>query len=134
MPLTIGEVAARSGLSASAIRYYEEQGLVPRVARKGGRRIYDALILDRLAAIDLAKSAGFTLAQIRDLFSAVGSGGPASAWAKFSEAKRADLDERLARLVRMKAVLSELARCGCATLAECGRAFNAARSRLPPER
>ncbi len=59
--LTIGQVALKAGLRASAIRYYEAQGLLPPAPRHGGKRVYDASILVRLSAIDLAKTAGFTL-------------------------------------------------------------------------
>lgn len=126
--LTIGDVASRAGLRPSAIRFYEEQRLVPAAHRKGGKRIYDASVLDRLALIELAKAAGFTLQEIRDLLADVGLRRPASAsWRKLADAKRADLDEQISRVAMMKDVLSMLARCTCATLTDCGRALNAAR-------
>ena len=126
--LTIGDVAARAGLRPSAIRYYEEQGLVPEVHRKGAKRIYDASILDRLALIELAKAAGFRLEEIRSLLADTGQRRPASIWRKLAGAKRADLDEQILRVAAMKDVLSMLTRCTCTTLADCGRALNAARS------
>lgn len=52
--LAIGEVAGRAGLRASAIRYYEEQGLLPRPRRRSGKRVYDVSVLDRLALIELS--------------------------------------------------------------------------------
>jgi len=132
--LTIGEVASRAGLQASAIRYYEALGLVPMAHRSGGKRIYDASILDRLAAIELAKRAGFELREIRDLLSEVGQGRPAPIWRKLAKAKRGELDEQISRLATMKEVLSKLAGCNCRTLADCGRAFIAARARSTGER
>ena len=57
--LTIGAVAARTGLRASAIRYYESRGLLPVASRAAGKRVYDASVLARLAVIRLAKTAGF---------------------------------------------------------------------------
>ena len=63
--LTIGEVARRAGVRASAIRYYEEAGLLPAPERVGGKRRYDEGILRRLAIIGGAKRAGFTLREIR---------------------------------------------------------------------
>ncbi|MCF6196292.1 MAG: MerR family transcriptional regulator, partial [Emcibacter sp.] len=63
----IGEVAKRAGLAASAIRYYEREGLIPRADRKGNARVYGADIFDRLMLIELAKSAGFTIAETRKL-------------------------------------------------------------------
>jgi DNA-binding transcriptional MerR regulator len=59
--MTIGQVAKRSGLRASAIRYYERVGLLPKPARSGGQRRYDSRILDRLAVLERAKNCGFTL-------------------------------------------------------------------------
>ncbi len=106
--LTIGQVASRAGLRASAVRYYEAQGLLPAASRRGGKRVYDASILERLAVIALAKMAGFEVHEIRDL------------------------DEQISRLARMKDVLAKLRGCRCATLEECGRAFNRARSKHPP--
>ena len=67
--LGIGEVARRAGLKASALRYYEAEGLIPRAPQRSGRRVYDESILDRLRIIQLAKSAGFTMAEIKRLLS-----------------------------------------------------------------
>src|SRR5690349_11986056 len=66
--LSIGEVARRSGLRTSAIRYYEEAGLLPDPPRANGRRQYDAGVLPRLALIAAAQGMGFTIAEIRTLF------------------------------------------------------------------
>lgn len=132
--LTIGEVASRTGLRPSAIRYYEEQGLVPAAIRKRGKRIYDASVLHRLALIELAKAAGFTLREIRDLLADVGLHRPASAsWRRLADLKHADLDEQISRAARMKDVLSMLTRCTCETLTDCGRALNSARLQPPRE-
>ena len=126
--LTIGEVAARAGLRASAVRYYEAQGLLPAVSRRGGRRIYDASIVDRLGVIALAKMAGFEIREIRDTLSRVGDSQPAPAWKRLGETKRIALDEQIARLTRMKDALAKLDGCRCDTLEQCGRAFNS----VPP--
>lgn len=130
--LTIGQVASRAGLRASAIRYYEAQGLLPRTSRKGGKRIYDASILERLAVIELAKMAGFNLQEIRAVLSSVGEGQPAPGWGKLVHAKDIEIDAEMRRLAGVKDVLAKLSACTCATLEDCGRAFNAARSRQPP--
>ncbi len=63
--LTIGEVVRRAGIRASAIRYYEEAGLLPEPERVGNKRRYDEGVLRRLALISGAKRAGFTLSEIR---------------------------------------------------------------------
>lgn len=65
--LTIGQVAARAGLRTSHIRYYERVGVLPPPDRAGGQRRYDEQVLHRLAVVDVAQRAGFTLAEICDL-------------------------------------------------------------------
>jgi MerR family redox-sensitive transcriptional activator SoxR len=125
--LRIGEVAERSGIAASAVRYYERQGLLPRPARLGGRRVYDASVLDRLRLIELGKGAGFTLGELGRLL-----GGferrtpPGERWRALVRAKGAELDRRIAEAQRMKRVLRRVARCRCPTLADCGRAARSA--------
>src|SRR5262245_30293994 len=90
--LTIGAVALRAGLRPSAVRYYEEVGLVPPPRRRGGQRIYDACVLDRLALIELAKGAGFSLRETRDLIAAVAEHRSAAAsWQAMARAKLAEL-------------------------------------------
>src|SRR5262252_8146170 len=75
--LTIGEIASRAHLSASAVRYYEDAGLLPEPPRVSGQRRYGEDVLQRLAVIDVAKRAGFTLAEIRQLLDATDQGEPA---------------------------------------------------------
>lgn len=124
--LGIGEVARRSGVSASAIRYYEGCGLLPRVPREGGRRIYDEGVLDRLAVIELAKGSGFTLREIQRLLRGLGSKRPAAAsWRRLAAGKLHELDGRIAQLERMRELLGTLSACDCPTLEDCGRALRA---------
>lgn len=66
--LDINEVAKRSGLPASALRYYEEKGLLKSVGRRGLRRLFDPSVLERLAMISLGRSAGFSLDEIAKMF------------------------------------------------------------------
>jgi MerR family transcriptional regulator, redox-sensitive transcriptional activator SoxR len=63
--MTIGQVAKETGLAASAIRFYEQAGVLPRPIRIGGRRQYDSSILERLAVIGRARACGFSLAETR---------------------------------------------------------------------
>jgi MerR family redox-sensitive transcriptional activator SoxR len=126
--LTIGEVAARVGLRASAVRYYEAQGLLSAASRRGGKRVYDAAILDRLGMIALAKRAGFELHEIRDSLAAAGEILSPPSWKRRGKAKRIALDQRIARLTEMKDVLAKLDGCRCDTLEQCGRAFNSVRA------
>ena len=117
--MTIGQVAERAGIRASAIRYYEAEGLLPAPPRTGGKRRYDHSVLERLALIALVKSAGFALGEIRTAFSMPGD--PAVVWKRLSVRKRVELDWKLSELERRKTMLKRLSRCGCATLEECGR-------------
>lgn len=127
--LTIGEVAARAGLRPSAIRYFEDQGLLPAADRRAGRRVYDETVLNRLAVIELAKAAGLTIREIRELLADAGGRQPAGfRWRKLAEPKMIELDDRIAQTVQMKTVLSALATCTCSTLDDCGRAFELLRS------
>jgi len=122
--LTIGEVAARTGVRASALRYYEAAGLVPAPRRRGGKRVYDPAVLDRLAVIELAKAAGFTLRETRSLLTGLGRRRPAArAWQRLARDKVAELDRRIAEASRMKAMLGVLVACDCPTLGDCGRAL-----------
>ena len=66
--MTIGQVAKECGVAASAIRYYEAEGVLPKPVRIGGRRLYDRAVLDRLAVIERAAACGFSLAEVRQLF------------------------------------------------------------------
>jgi MerR family redox-sensitive transcriptional activator SoxR len=132
--MTIGEVASRTGLRASAIRYYEGLGLLPRPSRRAGRRVYDTSIVERLAVIELAKTSGFALKEIRALLARTGGQAPATAWRELASAKGPEIDAQMQRLVLMKDILVKLKRCSCATLEECGRAFIEARAREPRDR
>ena len=72
MDLDINEVAKRSGVPASALRFYEEKGLVASVGRRGLRRLFDRSVLERLSLISLGRSAGFSLDEIAKVFAADG--------------------------------------------------------------
>jgi len=127
--LRISEVARRTGLRSSALRYYERIGILPAPARSGGQRLYDETVLHRLALIDTARRTGFTLAEIRVLFFGFREGTSASArWRDLSRRKLAELDADLKRLHEMRRVLRRLsACCKCSELMECGRRLHAGR-------
>ena len=135
--MTIGELANRTGLAASTIRYYEEVKLLPRPARAGGRRVFDDEALDRLLVITFAKEAGFSLREIRQLFDGFASDTPAGArWQKLATAKLAEMEALAARIDAMKKLLREALRCGCVELKGCARLFRegaAARSTAVPD-
>jgi len=122
--LTIGEVAKRTGVAASALRYYEREGLIPRADRRGGKRVYGEDILDRLALIGVCKGAGFTVAEMQTLIRGFGRRTPPGRrWRKLAAEKLTELDARIAEVERMKRVLETVTRCECPTLAECSRAI-----------
>src|SRR5690606_30616554 len=97
--LDIAEVAQRSGFAPSALRFYEQRGLIRSAGRHGLRRIFDPEVLGRLALIDCARGAGFTLAQISRFLSATPDDTDLRA---HLAARAAQLDDDIARLVRMR--------------------------------
>jgi MerR family transcriptional regulator, redox-sensitive transcriptional activator SoxR len=115
--LTIGEVARRSGVAATALRYYEHIGLVPAPARMGGQRRYDESVLARLDVIRLCKSAGFVLEEIQLLFADDVPGRPATR--ALGEAKLAEIDARMASLARARAIIEWGMRCTCVSIDAC---------------
>lgn len=122
--LTIGEVAERAGVAASALRYYERQGLIPKADRRGGKRVYEESILDRLTLIGVAKAAGFTVAEIQTLLSGFSRRTPpGQRWRKLAERKLEELEARIAETEQMRRVLEAVTRCECPTFEECSRAM-----------
>jgi MerR family transcriptional regulator, redox-sensitive transcriptional activator SoxR len=121
--MTIGEVAKEAGLRASAIRFYEKSGLLPRPVRSSGQRRYDRSILARLAVLKRAKDCGFTLDEARQLFN--DHGRPRERWERVAVTKMAELDELMQKIAAMKNLLEK--RCQCADLEECGRKLLEAR-------
>lgn len=115
--LTIGEVARRSGVAATTLRYYEQIGLVPPPGRVGGQRRYDDAMLARLEIIGLCKSAGFALDEIQRLFADDVPGRPASR--ALAQAKLAEIDARLESLARARAVIEWGMRCTCPSIDAC---------------
>ena len=120
--LTIGEVARRAGVRSSAIRYYEEIGLLEVSKRAGGKRRYNEGVLRRLALIGGAKRAGFTLDEIHTLL----HGFPAKThaaerWRALASEKLTEMEEALVQLRETRELLEEALRCECASLDECAR-------------
>jgi MerR family redox-sensitive transcriptional activator SoxR len=121
-PLTISEVARQVGLQPSAIRYYEEIGLLPPAQRISGQRRYDSTVLYRLAVIQRARQSGFTLGEIRSLFFGFRSSTrPSQRWEKLSRTKLVELDALMDGIKTMRDLLSRMMQnCRCETLDECG--------------
>lgn len=117
---TIGELAQRAGVQPSAIRYYEEAGVLPTPRRVNGRRRYDAMTLQRLSAFKAAQDAGFTMREIHALFYGFAEETPPhERWEVLAERKLAELDARIQRIDAMKRVLRKGLACGCLSLDDC---------------
>ncbi|XVV16199.1 helix-turn-helix domain-containing protein [Actinoplanes sp. CA-131856] len=117
MDLDIGEVARRSGLPVSALRYYEEKGLIAPNGRRGLRRQYDAGVMQRLALIALGRNAGFSLDEIRRLIPDPG-GAPALDRAMLT-ARADELTSTIQELTALRDALRHTAACRAPSHAEC---------------
>lgn len=115
--MAIGEVARRSGVTATTLRYYEQVGLLAAPARRGGQRRYDDATLTRLEVIGLCKAAGFSLDEIRVLFADDAAGRPGSR--ALARAKLADIDAQLESLTRAREVIEWGLRCTCPSIDSC---------------
>lgn len=114
--MDIAEVAKRSGVPASALRYYEEKGLIASTGRQGARRRFDPKVLDQLALIALGQTAGFSLDEIGRMFAADGR---PSIDRGMLAAKADDLDTLVKRLRAMSRGLRHAAVCPAPSHAEC---------------
>jgi len=114
--LDIGEVARQSGVSASALRFYEEKGLIASIGRRGLRRVFEAGVLERLSLIALGRAAGFSLDEIATMFAPDGR-------VRIDRAmltEKADaLDRTIRELTAMRDGLRHAARCTAPSHMEC---------------
>ena len=122
--MAISDVARVFGLRTSAIRYYEQIGILPPAMRKNGQRRYDKSALYRIAVVQRARETGFTLEEIRELFFGFPAGTPPpKRWHQLSQRKIAELRERMKRLQLMETLLKRVEDCHCHALDECGKKF-----------
>ena len=125
-------------MRASAIRYYEQIGILEPARRVSGQRRYDETVLYRLAVVRRAQEAGFTLDEIRQLFFGFLPSTPISErWKRIAERKMLELDARMKQIRSMRGLLQKLqACCECETVERCGagilRSRSATRDRLGP--
>ena len=112
--VTIGELACRTGVATSALRYYERLGLLSPAGRAGGRRHYRPSSAERVALIRLCQDAGFTLAEIGRLLE-----GWSRAWGRLAERKIAELDARIADAQRAKKLVTHALECPHRDLLAC---------------
>jgi MerR family redox-sensitive transcriptional activator SoxR len=119
--LPIGEVAKRSGVAASALRFYEERGLIASERAGSGHRRYPRPVLRRIAFIVFAQRIGLTLEEIgQELEKLPPDRAPTRKdWSRLSAGWSGRIDERIAELERLKAGLTECIGCGCLSLDRC---------------
>ena len=128
--LAISDVARVFGLRTSAIRYYEQIGILPPPVRKNGQRRYEKSALFRLAVVQRAQESGFTLDEIRELFFGFQPATrPLKRWHKLSERKIVELRIRMKQLELMETLLKQIQGCRCNALEECGEKLLSKRSR-----
>lgn len=119
--ITVGEVASRSGLAVSAIRFYEAKGLIASRRNAGNQRRYGRDVLRRVAVIKVAQRIGIPLASIQQALAGLPEGRTPTAkdWAALSARWKAELDERIDKLTRLRDELSDCIGCGCLSLEHC---------------
>lgn len=119
--LTIGEVSRRSGVASSALRYYEDRGLIASDRAGSGHRRYARPVLRRIAFIVFAQKVGLTLEEIGDELAKLPEGHAPKKrdWSRLSSNWSSRIDDRIAELQRLKMGLTECIGCGCLSLDRC---------------
>ena len=115
--LPIGEVAKTTGIAVSAVRYYEEIGIISAVTRVGGKRRFGPNTIGRVNFVLRAREAGFCLDDIRAILDDTAGG-----WRDLIESQLVELTQRRDRLDMMIAMVAEIRDCGCDAVASCPRA------------
>lgn len=119
--LSVGELAARSGVAVSAIRFYEAKGLIKGSRTSGNQRRYPRETLRRVAVIRAAQRVGIPLKDIREALMSLPRARTPTArdWGRLSSRWRADLDDRITRLIKLRDKLTNCIGCGCLSLESC---------------
>jgi MerR family transcriptional regulator, redox-sensitive transcriptional activator SoxR len=119
--LTVGQLAARSGVAVSALRFYEEQGLISARRTAGNQRRYPRATLRRVAFIRASQRVGIPLSRIAEALAGLPANRTPTVddWARVSARWRADLDERISQLQRLRDRLTGCIGCGCLSLRIC---------------
>jgi MerR family transcriptional regulator, redox-sensitive transcriptional activator SoxR len=119
--LTIGELSRRSGVSQSALRFYERQGLIAAERTDGNQRRYPSVTPRRVALVQAGKAAGIPLERIRQALETLPAGRPPTKrdWQRLSASWGRELDERIATLEAIRTRLTTCIGCGCLSLQTC---------------
>ena len=119
--ILIGKVAARTGVSVSAIRFYEEIGLVSAGRNTGGQRVFEAADIRRISFIIISQKLGFTLKDIKAQLNLLPNKRTPTLkdWEKISQSFSVDIDNRIAALTRLREKLTGCIGCGCLSLQRC---------------
>jgi MerR family redox-sensitive transcriptional activator SoxR len=120
--LTIAELSSRSGAAPSALRYYEEVGLISAERTAGNQRRYPRYVLRRIAFIRAGRQIGLSLRDIRAALDTLPDGkAPTKAqWGRAARTWQARIDERITELQRLSSTLGSCIGCGCLSLRTCG--------------
>jgi MerR family transcriptional regulator, redox-sensitive transcriptional activator SoxR len=124
--MKIGELSRRTGVSPSALRFYEQERLIPAARRRSGQRDYDSRDMTAVTVVQLARRAGFSIAEVRQLVGEFGR----ERWRRLALRKLDQVRETSAKLEEMTRLLEKLLDCDCPDLDFCGRVIrkNSARS------
>jgi MerR family transcriptional regulator, redox-sensitive transcriptional activator SoxR len=119
--LTIGEVAARTGVATSALRYYEERGLISSQRTAGNQRRFPRTVIRTVSVIRAAQEVGLTLNEIADALDSLPDGRTptASDWSRLATGWRESIDHRIAELEALRDDLGDCIGCGCLSLRSC---------------
>jgi MerR family redox-sensitive transcriptional activator SoxR len=120
-PLTIGELARRTGLAVSAIRFYETKGLVSSIRSEGNQRRFLRSDIRRLSVVQIAQQLGFTIQEIKAALVGlpVNRAPTQKDWERISRDFRGQLDQRISRLTRLRDYLDGCIGCGCLSMKKC---------------
>lgn len=122
--MKIGQLARSANLNPSAIRYYEKCGLLPAPQRLGGQRRYPSEAVHRVLLICFASEMGFTLSEIKLFLSGLRDNTPVGPrWKKLAARKLIELEQNIARSLKLKTLLQCLCHCHCASLQQCVHAL-----------
>jgi MerR family redox-sensitive transcriptional activator SoxR len=119
--LSVGELAKRSGVTVSALHFYEAKGLIRSLRTQGNQRRYPREVLRRVSIIKVAQRVGVPLASIHEALNTLPEdrAPTAAEWRRLSSKWKGELDERIAKLTRLRDQLDQCIGCGCLSMRNC---------------